>query len=223
MSYAKKAWANDDDVTPADFNRIEQGIADNAEQINILRCPDVDLPNNSLLEYVRSLPPGVHRTIQFSGATDTPTDNWYYAEIYTHSNGTSYFQASYQGLCRGGTFEGWEIAYGKEPFYCTPQTGWKINEQNCFTVGYVHYIDIELSTNDGSRITDTNAARLFSIPFTPTIAAQPLNTIFLNSHNGDFISGVFGHCNVATSTFCWLQACNTTDSTKIVRISGVLL
>ena len=36
MSYAKKAWANDDDVTPADFNRIEQGIADNAEQINNL-------------------------------------------------------------------------------------------------------------------------------------------------------------------------------------------
>ena len=36
MSYAKKAWANGDDVTPADFNRIEQGIADNANKINIL-------------------------------------------------------------------------------------------------------------------------------------------------------------------------------------------
>ena len=36
MSYSKKTWSNGDDVTPADFNRIETGIEDNANKINIL-------------------------------------------------------------------------------------------------------------------------------------------------------------------------------------------
>lgn len=36
MSYSKKTWHNNDDVTPDDLNRIEQGIAENENKINIL-------------------------------------------------------------------------------------------------------------------------------------------------------------------------------------------
>lgn len=55
MSYQKKTWSNGDDVTPEDFNRIENGIEDNANKINNLNEVEVIDLSEQLLNGVTVL------------------------------------------------------------------------------------------------------------------------------------------------------------------------
>nr|DAP50270.1 MAG TPA: hypothetical protein [Caudoviricetes sp.] len=87
-------------------------------QINVLsKCEHVDLVGKSLLEYAKSLPFGSHKCIQFQGATDTPTTQWYYADIFVHVYSTDFFHINlyslqegntmFYGTCCNGNFSGW--------------------------------------------------------------------------------------------------------------------
>lgn len=115
-------------------------IAENTKQINILneelnKCNKVDLPNNSLIEYVKSLPPRGHVTFQFAEATDVPTLGWYYAEIYTHVYGNHYSAIyltplaqkelqSFRGIIINNVFQGWEAVNIHKEEGITLFNGW---------------------------------------------------------------------------------------------------
>ena len=85
------------------------------------KCPHVELTGGSLLEYVKNLNAGVHTSFQFSGATDTPYPDWYYAEVFTHCyNGpdntyalvylyplNNFVAPTYKGVLMPNNFSGW--------------------------------------------------------------------------------------------------------------------
>ena len=140
MSYVKKTYAEGSLVTPEDMNRIETGIEDNANKINILneelnKCNLVDLPNGNLIEYVKSLPAGSHVTFQFAEATGAPTLGWFYAEVYTHSYGSHYSiiyltplnqkeLQSFRGIIINNVFQGWEAVNVHKEEGITFLNGW---------------------------------------------------------------------------------------------------
>lgn len=119
-----KLWVPDINGNPVcigtqDLTSLETRIQTAENQINVLNeCTHVDMMGKSLIEYVKALPHGTHKCIQFQGATDTPSTNWYYAEIFVHIFNTNYFHINlyrldakdtpHYGGCFGGEFSGWE-------------------------------------------------------------------------------------------------------------------
>lgn len=106
-------------VISESINENTNQINKNTNQIKVLNeCTHVDMMGKSLIEYVKALPHGTHKCIQFQGATDTPSTNWYYAEIFVHIFNTNYFHINlyrldakdtpHYGGCFGGEFSGWE-------------------------------------------------------------------------------------------------------------------
>lgn len=106
-------FTTDDDVVDTRMNKLITEIEKD------ISCEYVEsLTGNSLVDYIKSLPAGTHKTIQFNQATDAPNVyGWYYANIYTHVNSSSYFYVSlyrldsqeinYYGRCVNGNFSGW--------------------------------------------------------------------------------------------------------------------
>ena len=94
------------------------------QQINVLKTSTksiaVDLNGKSLIDYAKSLNATDRVSIQISGATDTPTTIWYYAEITVHCYSTKYINIMlyslaetdtrvYSGSVVNGTFTRWKL------------------------------------------------------------------------------------------------------------------
>lgn len=124
MSYSKKTWSNGDDVTPADFNRIETGIEDNANKINILTSSGfgkniVNLGNNvdilSLDKNIRAVCESTinHPAILSGGycfVYNIYLDyNWQEVYIVDFATGLKY-----RNLRKAGIWQGWEPCSAKK-------------------------------------------------------------------------------------------------------------
>ena len=124
-------FTTDDDVVDIRMNQMINEIEKD------MSCEYVtSLTGASLIDYIKALPPGTHKAIQFQNATDMPTElGWYYADIYTHIDNSRYFyvrlyrldasECEYTGRCVNGTFSGW-FNGGYSQTYTELLNGWTL-------------------------------------------------------------------------------------------------
>lgn len=163
----------------ADIATINATLVAVQQQLNVLKYSDiVSLSDNSILNYVMSLPASTKTNIQFAQANDAPDTGWFYAFITRHSNEQlcyasiilhSFGGAMYEGVIQSGMFSGWEqIATTKIVDLST------ITFLNGFsrypdpTFGYIsrtgHIVHVNMLLNGTTGVGNNNVCLL---PFTP--------------------------------------------------------
>lgn len=187
MAYVKKTYQEGGLVTPEDMNRIETGIADNENKINILLNEFIktvkfkNISSKNLWEItesgiyltdsseVQDLPTGWsqgrHLLIVFS----VPNNISYSGQIiipYRNATSTAKKMAFRICLNEGSVWQ--ELAtITKTPFSCTARTGITITDSNCYTINGQAYIWVRVKKTDGSAFAQNLNTFIVDLPFTP--------------------------------------------------------
>ena len=102
----------------------------------------------------------------------------------------------------------------KTPFSCTAKSGYKINNQNCYILNGIKYVNLQVSKTDNTVFTQTyhNVA---SLPFSSSTISELASMLMI----GDMLIG----SSVAASVNGTIRAKAIDANATVIYISGVIV